>query len=150
MQKKIIQTAFQHPYLSLTEKIVLPNSLFWETYFKQPSSTLLVHAGYRNIPTEQKWSIDGSIYIDSREFETGLIWDKNPDEDLERFYRKYQFGRYNRIMIYSTKGNMAACRFALLLLYMGVTQVNVLDGGLTACPNYDDIDATCEVKLLKE
>lgn len=37
-------------------------------------------------------------------------------------------------MLYGTKGNMAACRFALLLLYMGLTKIKILDGGITHFP----------------
>jgi len=53
-------------------------------------------------------------------------------------------------MLYGSRGNMAACRFALLLLYMGITRINLLDGGLTACPGHEEIDASGDIKQLKE
>jgi 3-mercaptopyruvate sulfurtransferase SseA len=45
-------------------------------------------------------------------------------------------------MLYGSRGNMVACRLALLLLYMGINRINVLDGGLSNCPNHDEIDAS--------
>lgn len=81
--RTFINTAFKHPCLLSLDTLVVPNDLFWQTYFNQPKTTLLVHTGYRNTPVERQLTIDGSIYIDSCEFETPPIWDKNPDSDLE-------------------------------------------------------------------
>ncbi len=81
--KKFVSTVFRNPYLcQITQPIVVDNEAFWDRYQNSTERTLLVHTGYRNTKQEKALSVAGSLYIDSCEFETPPIWDKNSDEEL--------------------------------------------------------------------
>lgn len=75
--------------------------------------------------------IPGSGYIDTRQLEEGPLWNKVADAALLRLLLDQGIRRDTPVLLY---GRSALCvaRAAHLLLYSGVEDVRMLDGGLHA------------------
>jgi 3-mercaptopyruvate sulfurtransferase SseA len=72
--------------------------------------------------------IPGATYIDTREFETGPLWNKVGDDVLARLLLARGIRHDTSVIVYG-RNNLAAARLAHLLLYAGVADVRLLDGG---------------------
>lgn len=72
--------------------------------------------------------IPGATYIDTGEFEHEPLWNKVDDETLLRLLLTHGVRHDTTVILYG-RNNLAAARFAHLLLYAGVADVRLLDGG---------------------
>ena len=75
--------------------------------------------------------IGGAAYIDTLEFECAPLWKKLPDDALLAMLLRYGIRHDTTVVLYS-RASLAAARAAHLLLYAGVTDVRLLDGGFDA------------------
>jgi thiosulfate/3-mercaptopyruvate sulfurtransferase len=75
--------------------------------------------------------IPGAGYLDTAWFEHGPLWNKVPDTELERLLLAHGVRRDVTVVLYG-RNVLAAARIAHLLLYAGVADVRLLDGGLAA------------------
>ena len=76
--------------------------------------------------------IPGSIHINTDEFEEGPIWNQLSDERLKSAMEANGITKDTLVIVYSTTANMAAARIAWILMYCGVEDVRLLDGGFSA------------------
>jgi thiosulfate/3-mercaptopyruvate sulfurtransferase len=72
--------------------------------------------------------IRGAGYIDTGELERGPRWNKVPDHELLRVLLGHGI-RYDTTVILYGRSTLAAARAAHLMLYAGVEDVRLLDGG---------------------
>ncbi len=75
--------------------------------------------------------IGGAGYIDTAQLEHGPLWNKVPDEALERLLLAHGIRHDVTVILYG-RNQLAAARAAHLMLYAGVADVRLLDGGLDA------------------
>lgn len=75
--------------------------------------------------------IPGASYIDTAELERGPWWNKVPDHELLRVLLAHGIGHDTTVILYG-RSTLAAARAAHLMLYAGVADVRLLDGGLAA------------------
>ena len=72
--------------------------------------------------------IPGASYIDTTEFECEPLWNKVDDEVLLSLLLSHGVRHDTTVVLYG-RNNLAAARLAHLLLYAGVGDVRLLDGG---------------------
>lgn len=70
-------------------------------------------------------------YLDTTWFEHGPLWNKVPDTELERVLLAHGIRHDVTVVLYG-RNVLAAARVAHLLLYAGVADVRLLDGGFAA------------------
>jgi thiosulfate/3-mercaptopyruvate sulfurtransferase len=75
--------------------------------------------------------IPGAGYLDTAWFEHGPQWNKVPDAALERLLLVHGIRHDVTVVLYG-RNVLAAARVAHLLLYAGVADVRLLDGGFAA------------------
>ncbi|PJG58605.1 rhodanese-like domain-containing protein [Aeromonas cavernicola] len=75
--------------------------------------------------------IPGAGYIDTNRLETEVLWNKVSDQALEAFLLENGIRHDTTVILYG-RNTMAAARAAHLMLYAGVNDVRLLDGGLDA------------------
>jgi thiosulfate/3-mercaptopyruvate sulfurtransferase len=75
--------------------------------------------------------IPGAGYLDTTWFEHGPLWNKVPDMELERVLLAHGIRHDVTVVLYG-RNVLAAARVAHLLLYAGVADVRLLDGGFAA------------------
>lgn len=75
--------------------------------------------------------IPGAGYLDTAQMEAGPMWNKVPDADLERLLLAHGIRHDVTVVLYG-RNTLAAARAAQLMLYAGVADVRLLDGGLAA------------------
>lgn len=75
--------------------------------------------------------IPGAGYLDTMSFEHGPVWNKVPDADLLRVLLAHGIRHDVTVVLYG-RNVLAAARVAHLLLYAGVVDVRLLDGGFAA------------------
>ena len=75
--------------------------------------------------------IPGAGYLDTAWFERGPLWNKVPDAELERVLLTHGIRHDVTVVLYG-RNVLAAARVAHLLLYAGVADVRLLDGGFAA------------------
>ncbi|MBQ6775995.1 MAG: hypothetical protein IJP53_05995 [Synergistaceae bacterium] len=76
--------------------------------------------------------IPGSIHINTDDFEEGPIWNRLSDERLKAAMEAHGITKDTLVVLYSNTANMAAARIAWILMYCGVEDVRLLDGGFNA------------------
>ena len=79
--------------------------------------------------------IPGSIHINTDDFEEAPLWNRLSDERLKTAMETYGITKDTLVILYSTTANMAAARIAWILMYCGVEDVRLLDGGFNAWKN---------------
>lgn len=72
--------------------------------------------------------IPGARYLDTRELEAGPLFNKVPDAALLRVLLAHGIGHASTVILYG-RNTLAAARAAQLMLYAGVQDVRLLDGG---------------------
>ena len=72
--------------------------------------------------------IPGASYLDTGEFESGPLWNKVDDDVLSSLLLSHGVRHDTTVILYG-RNNLAAARLAHLLLYAGVADVRLLDGG---------------------
>jgi 3-mercaptopyruvate sulfurtransferase SseA len=75
--------------------------------------------------------IPGAGYLDTMRLEHGPLWNKVADVELERLLCELGIHRDATVVLYG-RNPLAAARAAHLLLYAGVIDVRLLDGGFAA------------------
>jgi thiosulfate/3-mercaptopyruvate sulfurtransferase len=83
---------------------------------------------------EQAWlggHLPGARYLDTCLFEQAPLWNKVSDEALLMHLLSHGIGHDSCVILYG-RNMLAAARVAHLLLYAGVQDVRLLDGGLPA------------------
>ncbi|MGL4449722.1 MAG: sulfurtransferase [Sarcina sp.] len=90
----------------------------------------IFHVGFgEEKETSKKGHILGSIYINTNEIEPPPLWELASKETLSLFGQNYDLHSNDKILI-SAWNQMASYRVATTLMYMGIKNVCVLDGGL--------------------
>ncbi|MDB5962132.1 MAG: rhodanese [Massilia sp.] len=88
----------------------------------------LFEVGYGALAQFASGHLQGAGYIDSAELEGGDLWNKVDDATLLQVLLGHGIRCDVTVILYG-RNNLAAARAAHLLLYAGVTDVRLLDGG---------------------
>jgi 3-mercaptopyruvate sulfurtransferase SseA len=91
----------------------------------------LLEIGFGDHAVFLQGHIPGAGYIDTTALEQGPLWNKVADEALLALLLKHGIGADTTVVLYSRK-LLPAARAAHLMLYAGVGDVRLLDGGLSA------------------
>lgn len=91
----------------------------------------LFECGFAAIEAYADGHIPGAGYIDTNALERGPLWNKVADAELERVLLDHGI-RHDVTVILYARNLLAAARVAHLLLYAGVADVRLLDGGFDA------------------
>lgn len=75
--------------------------------------------------------IPGASYIDTGAFESAPLWNKRADDVVLSLLLSWGIRHDTTVILYG-RNNLAAARLAHLLLYAGVGDVRLLDGGFAA------------------
>lgn len=92
---------------------------------------LLLEAGYDEREAFERAHIPGARYIDTSEIEHAPHWLKVRDDELLAVMLSNGI-RHDSVVVLYGRNNLAAARVAQLLLYAGVGDVRLLDGGFHA------------------
>lgn len=77
--------------------------------------------------------IPGADYIDTNEVESEPLWNKVSDEQLKAMLAKHGIRHDTTVILYG-RDVYAAARVAQIMLYAGVKDVRLLDGGWQTGP----------------
>lgn len=91
----------------------------------------LFEAGCDALEAFESGHIPGAGYLDTMRLEHGPLWNKVPDAELEQLLCALGIRHDTTVVLYG-RNPLAAARAAHLLLYAGVADVRLLDGGLAA------------------
>lgn len=105
---------------------------------------VICHAHYRNRGAYDDGHIPGAIQLDTNELESPETWNRRPPDELRNaleaagithdttvvLYGRFAFPNNDDPFPGSSAGQLAALRCAFLMLYAGVKDVRVLNGGL--------------------
>jgi thiosulfate/3-mercaptopyruvate sulfurtransferase len=75
--------------------------------------------------------LPGAAYLDTHRLEAGPFWNKVPDDALLQLLLGLGVAHDTTVVVYG-RNTTAAARAAHLMLYAGVTDVRLLDGGFAA------------------
>lgn len=114
------------------------------TVQRHVSSIVLCHAHYRNYRDYEKGHIPGAVALDTNRLESADTWNRrSPDEVRDALlelgitsdstvvlYGRYSFPDNRDPFPGSSAGQIAAFRCAFIMLWAGVRDVRVLNGGL--------------------
>lgn len=104
----------------------------------------ICHAHYRNRNDYEKGHIPGAISLDTNALESPETWNRRSPEELKAtleelgitcdttviLYGRYSFPDNNSPYPGSSAGHLGAMRCAVIMLYAGVKDVRILNGGL--------------------
>ncbi len=113
------------------------------------SDIIICHAHYRNRDAYLSGHISGAIDIDTLALEAPETWNRRSPEELEHALLQHGITSESTIVLYgkfmfpdnaddfpgSAAGDIAAIRCAFIMLYAGVKDVRVLNGGFLAWQN---------------
>jgi len=105
---------------------------------------VICHTHYRNRSDYEKGHIPGAIPLDTNTLESPVTWNRRSPGEIKAaleqlgincnttviLYGRFSFPDKNDLYPGSTAGHLGAMRCAFLLLYAGVKDVRVLNGGL--------------------
>jgi len=91
----------------------------------------LFEAGHAELDAFVEGHIPGAGYLDTTRLEHGPLWNKVLDADLARLLCELGIRHDATVVLYG-RNPLAAARAAHLLLYAGVIDVRLLDGGFDA------------------
>ncbi len=91
----------------------------------------LFEVGFGTGALFERGHIPGAAYIDTAELEVQPLWNKVSDQALLRFLLRNGIRHDTTVIVYG-RATLAAARAAHLLLYAGVADVRLLDGGFDA------------------
>lgn len=103
----------------------------WIAGGRLPDRWRLLEAGCGALRGFDTAHIPGAGYLDTGAIEGGPLWNKVPDAALLRVLLAHGIRHDTTVILYG-RNNLAAARVAHLLLYAGVTDVRLLDGGFAA------------------
>ncbi|MHA4870963.1 sulfurtransferase [Duganella sp. PWIR1] len=96
-----------------------------------PAGVCLLEAGYGLRAQFEQAHIPGAAYLDTDDIEHAPRWLKAPDHELLAVLLSHGIRHDTTVILYG-RNNLAAARAAQLMLYMGVEDVRLLDGGFDA------------------
>jgi 3-mercaptopyruvate sulfurtransferase SseA len=91
----------------------------------------LFEVGFGALPAFLASHIPGAAYIDTAELECAPLWNRVDDAALTALLLRHGVRHDSTVILYG-RNNLAAARAAHLFLYLGVTDVRLLDGGYPA------------------
>jgi 3-mercaptopyruvate sulfurtransferase SseA len=105
---------------------------------------VICHAHYRNRGAYDKGHIPGAIQVDTNWLESPETWNRRSPKELETtfenlgitenttviLYGRFSFPDHNDPFPGSSAGHLGAIRAAFIMMYAGVKDVRVLNGGL--------------------
>lgn len=105
---------------------------------------VLCHAHFQNRADYEKGHIPGAVPLDTNWLESPETWNRRSPEELEKvllelgirhdttvvLYGRYSFPTYEQPDPGQSAGHLAAMRCALIMLYAGVEDVRILNGGI--------------------
>ncbi|MCT4590891.1 MAG: rhodanese-like domain-containing protein [Carboxylicivirga sp.] len=121
--------------------------------------TVIVHAHYRNREAYLSGHIPGAIDMDTLALEAPETWNRRSPEELKQALEKHGITSNTTVVLYgkymnpdnadqfpgSAAGHLGAIRCAAIMLYAGVKNVRVLNGGFQSWKDagydiaYDDV-----------
>ncbi len=110
---------------------------------------VICHSHYRNPDDYFKGHIPGAISLDTLELESPVTWNRRSPDELEKallakgitsdttviLYGRFSFPDNNDPFPGSSAGHLGAIRSALIMMYAGVKDVRVLNGGILSWEN---------------
>lgn len=111
------------PYVARSRQLVAPRWLA-----RQWQDFLLLDVGCDGEALFLDAHIPGAICLDTRDLETPPLFNKVPDEALLAVLLRLGIRHDTTVILYG-RNTLAAARAAHLMLYAGVTDVRLLDGG---------------------
>lgn len=104
----------------------------------------ICHAHYRNRPDFEKGHIPGAVPLDTNWLESPETWNRRSADELKRRLEAMGISHDTTVVLYgrfsnpdfndpfpgSSAGHLGAFRCAVLMMYSGVRDVRVLNGGL--------------------
>ena len=105
---------------------------------------VVCHAHYRNANAYYEGHIPGAISIDTNELESSETWNRRSPNELKTALEKHGITADTTVVLYgrfsfpdndddfpgSSAGHLGAIRSAFIMMYAGVKDVRVLNGGL--------------------
>jgi 3-mercaptopyruvate sulfurtransferase SseA len=91
----------------------------------------LLETGFGAMDAYAQAHIPGARYIDTSEFEKGPLWNKVADRVLVDLLLSHGIRHDTTVILYG-RNPLAAARLAHLMLYFGVKDVRLIDGGYAA------------------
>lgn len=79
----------------------------------------------------QAGHIPGAVHLDTNAIEQAPLWNRVPDESLAEVLLAYGITHSTTVVLYG-KDTTAAARAACIMMYAGVSDVRILDGGFAA------------------
>jgi thiosulfate/3-mercaptopyruvate sulfurtransferase len=108
-----------------------PGAIVKPDWLAQNTGVTLFHVSWGGERDYRRAHIPGAIHFDTNRIERPPLWKLVSDADLEEALLGLGVRKASRVVLYG-EPTMAATRAALALLYAGVDEVRVLDGGLEA------------------
>ncbi len=110
----------------------------------QNNRYIVCHAHYRNPGAYDQGHIPGAVEMDTNSLESPKTWNRRPADELKRafesigithdttviMYGRFSFPDSNDPFPGSSAGHLGAIRCAFIMMYAGVKDVRVLNGGL--------------------
>jgi molybdopterin synthase sulfurtransferase len=110
------------------------------------SNYVICHAHYRNYQDYLDGHIPGAMALDTLELESPETWNRRSPEELKMALEKHGICHDTTVILYgrysfpnnddpfpgSAAGQLGAIRCALIMMYAGVNDVRVLNGGMAA------------------
>jgi len=107
---------------------------------------VICHAHYRNRNDYEKGHIPGAVDLDTNSLESPETWNRRSPQDIKRAIEKLGIAHDTTVILYgrfsfpdmddpfpgSSAGHLGAFRCAFIMMYAGVRDVRMLNGGLQA------------------
>ncbi len=105
---------------------------------------VVCHAHYRNKEDYKKGHIPGAVEIDTNTLESPETWNRRQADEIENTLKTHGIDSETTVILYgrfsypgnddpfpgSSAGHLAAMRCAFIMLYAGVKDVRILNGGM--------------------
>lgn len=105
---------------------------------------VVCHAHYQNLGDYEIDHIPGAIAVDTNDLESQETWNRRSPEELENALKKYGITADTTVILYgrfafpknedpfpgSSAGHLGAIRSAFIMMYAGVKDVRILNGGM--------------------
>ncbi len=114
--------------------------------FNNNDNFVICHCHYRNNDDYLEGHIPGAIALDTLELESPETWNRRSPEELAKAFEKHGIDSDTTVVVYgrysfpdnndpfpgSSAGQLGAIRCAMIMMYAGVKDVRVLNGGIAA------------------
>ncbi len=121
---------------------------------------VVCHAHYRNIDDYKIDHIPDSIALDTNDLESPITWNRRSPEELKAALEKHGITSDTIVILYgrfsfpdndanfpgSSAGHLGAIRCAFIMMYAGVKDVRVLNGGMQSWKDAG-FEVTSEIKI---